>query len=215
MSSVDLPAVGSPGDSRGAVITFLAAVLLFSLQPLLVHYSVDSADVLAFFVAWMLSELFVISQIIKHMSRHSSAERPSVRSLWRDNFLENKHSISRPRLKTVAFMLLVLGGAFDWLLFGITVDRLGPATAAVLYEFWPTLVILGLALRPWNTSPRVQHERFTVGQGLLVSLSAVGVTMVVLSQDQGSYSRVDVLGSVVGLAAAALAALWIVLTIRF
>ena len=200
--------------SRGAVITFIAAVLLFSLQPLLVHYSVDSTDVLAFFVVWMLSELFTTSQIIKHLTRSSDTEHPGIRSLWRDNFLANKHGISRPRSKTVILALLVVGGAFDWLLFGVAVENLGPSTATVLYEFWPTLVILGLALRPRNSTLRPRHKRFAARRGLLVCLSSVGVTMVVLSQGQGSHGGVDGLGSAVGLAAAALAALWIVLTIR-
>ena len=162
----------------------------------------------------MLAELFTTSRIIKYLTRSSGTERPGIRSLWRDNFLENKHCISRPRLKTVIFVLLVLGGAFDWLLFGVAVENLGPPTATVLYEFWPTLIILGLALRLRNSTLRPRHGRFTAVRGLLICLSSVGVAMVVLSQDQGSHGGVDGLGSAVGLAAAALAALWIVLTIR-
>ena len=189
-------------------------MLLVSLQPLLVYYSVDSTDILVFFVMWMLSEQFTVSRIVKQIARSASTELPNARSLWKDNFLENKHNLSRPRFKTVAFVLLILGGAFDWLLFGISVDRLGPTTATVLYEFWATLAILGSALRPLNTSRHARHEKFTVGRGLLVGLSAVGVTIVVLSQSQSPYGGVDALGAAVGLAAAAFAALWIVLTIR-
>ena len=121
--------------------------------------------------------------------------------------------------------LMVLTG-YEWLVFRLSMSVSGPALATILYQLFPTILIIMLVWLPIELrhqrkanevhSKSNRRETLGIGRLILIGIAAFGVTITVASQDKELSIVLEqhILGGLLGLGNAVLVAASIALPLR-
>ena len=165
-----------------AVILMLAAVVGYSLLPVLVDFSGEWGSVALVTGAWTLSHSTVNAVAVRRWGRFD-AEGPNVVGLMR-------------RIPWWAYVTAFVA-AFQWVFFAWSSRLTETAVTTVIFEFWPILFLAGR-----RAFPAPDGKRPVTGSDMtLVAVAAAGLSLVIFSD--GSASGVST--SAGGLALAGLA----------
>ena len=203
---VALEAVGN----RAGVAYMLAAVVAFSLLPLVVALS-DGGSRPFLFNAWLrvgyVAGLLGFVGVTLARSTERGAALAVVWEQVKDDFagLTGPGVALNGRIVSAALLLCVIAN-FEFALFALAVRRVDVGVAAVLYEIWPILSIFATA-----ALIRGRYDRINAEGMALLAMCFVGVGFVVVSQS-GTIVIAGALDTLVGglmaLAAVMLAALY-------
>ena len=203
----------NPGDQRTgkAVRLYLIAVGIFSWLPLIVSYRSSSISPLNFFGTWMFTGGLVCAIFATRWDQGLQRSHQSPRSGSRFGVAQTTRFHLRDRLKwdsarpdsdtirervfSYGFLFLWFFSTLDWLLFERAVNTSEPASATVIYELNPSLVVILLWLWPVSASiydsdstsdtintANASRFRILLNKLPLILLSGAGVALVALGQ---------------------------------
>ena len=164
-----------------AVALMLAAVLGYSLLPLLVDLSGDWGSIPLVTGTWALAHTLINAAAARRWGRQDGTGIKTVALLRRIPWWAY----------ATAFV-----AAFQWVFFAWSSRLTETAVTTVIFEFWPILFLAGRRVFPAPSGKRP----VTAGDVALVVIAAVGLSLVIFSDGSGESSA-----SIAGVALAALA----------
>ena len=214
------------------VPAFGVAVVVYSFLPLIVHYGVGESGPLLFFFLFMMPSGFLGAILAKReaqgvniaFAEDQFPARLSVYGIVRHNW-RSASGVGGRLWVLLMIGLMVLAG-YEWLVFGFSMRVSGPALATILYQLFPTILIVMLVWLPIElrhqekaNGVRSKSER---GQSLgirrlvLIGVAAFGAMVTVASRDQGLsvVAEGHILGALLGFGNAVLVAASIALPLR-
>ena len=211
---------------------FVVAVVVFSFLPSIVHYGVSESGPFLFYFLFMIPSGLLGAILAKReaqginiaFAKDQFPARLSVYGIVRHNWRSASGIGGR------LWILLMIGSmvltGYEWLVFGFSMSVSGPALATILYQLFPTILIVMLVWLPIE----LQHQRKTngvrsksergqnlgIGRLILIGMAAFGVMITVASQNQklSVVLEGNILGALLGLGNAVLVAASIALPLR-
>ena len=179
---------------------FGVAVVVYSFLPSIVHYGVNESGPLLFYFLFMIPAGFMVAVLAKReaqginiaFAKEQFPARLSVYEIVRHNW-RSASGIGGRLWILLMIGLMVLSG-YEWLVFGFSMRVSGPALATILYQLFPTILIVMLVWLPIElrhqekgNGVRSKSERgqnLGIGRLILIGMAAFGVLITVASQDQ-------------------------------